>query len=171
MLSGKKRNKVLKGITILKYQQNPTLKRKLIVTGDTPLYNCDLDSYWRTGRNMDSPQWDELMLYPGRNVVLHDVRERLKPPGLKSSTSPPDVSRMNISAIESETTMLSKLTAPKKLPAGGEKSDKRTTEQESRINKAADAQAMATDIKPTVIPNSEGDNAQKQALDVNTSVG
>lgn len=71
-----KQLRMLKGITILKFQQNPVLLAKLLETGDAPFYNCDLDSFWGTGRSMDSAQWDDLMQYTGKNVlgmILEDV--------------------------------------------------------------------------------------------------
>lgn len=89
------RMRMLKGITILKFQQNPTLRDKLMETGEAPLYNCDLDNYWGTGRSMDSKQWDETMLYPGTNalgMVLDDTRQRLMPAGYGLTRPPLDLS-------------------------------------------------------------------------------
>lgn len=79
-----KQLRILTGISILKFQQNPLLMEKLISTKDIPLLNCDTDMYWGTGRALDSDQWEKSNDIPGRNVmgtILSNVRNRLMPAG------------------------------------------------------------------------------------------
>lgn len=89
-----KQLRILTGIFILKFQQNPSLMEKLINTKDTPLLNCDLDTYWGTGRLLDSDEWEKSSDIPGRNMIgtiLSNVRSRLMPaggPGTSPNVSP-----------------------------------------------------------------------------------
>lgn len=79
-----KQLRILTGILILKFEQNPMLKEKLVKTGDMPLINCDTDNYWGAGRLLDSDQWDTSNEIPGRNMIgtiLSNVRSRIRPAG------------------------------------------------------------------------------------------
>lgn len=173
-----KQLKVLKGITILKFQQNPVLKRKLIGTGDTPLYNCDLDIYWGTGRSMDSTQWDDLMQYSGRNalgIVLQDVRERLKPPGYRPTNQSLNLSKIDVSAITQELPTRPSQKSLKKTPMSKESvpsQDPRPEALEGKNTTTETPKAMAAKIIPTEIPMiTETAVLTEQPQDTNTSVG
>lgn len=79
-----KQLRILTGIFILKFEQNHTIREKLMDTGDIPLVYCDMDKYWGAGRLMDSDQWNKSNDIPGRNMVgtiLSNVRSRLRPAG------------------------------------------------------------------------------------------
>lgn len=79
-----KQLRILTGIFILKFEQNPMLKERLVKTGDMPLVNCDTDIYWGAGRLLDSDQWNKTNDIPGRNIIgtiLSNVRSRIRPAG------------------------------------------------------------------------------------------
>lgn len=168
--------KMLKGITILKFQQNPALLAKLLETGEAPFYNCDLDSYWGTGRSMDSTQWDDLMQYTGRNalgVVLEDVRNRLKPPGYGLPEPRPPI--LDLSALVKDKP--NNATGPlneEDMETGNEAAKSESIiqgAQSTPIKNPASATAkdLAAQIVPTTIPNTNVQ--QERASEVNISVG
>lgn len=171
--------RILKGITLLKFQQNPALKSKLLETSETPLYNCDQDAYWGTGRSMDSTQWDDTMLYPGTNalgMILDDVRRRLRPAGYELPRPALDLSPVtNIIPARPQTISAQPQTESQPIPMEGVVDDPKGSEdgietKKTSCNKEGEtplilgapqsakgapqsAKDMAATIAPTIIPN------------------
>lgn len=60
-----------------KFAQNPDLLAKLKDTGNSPLYECTVDTFWGTGWVLESPKWQGTDMFPGNNVLgnlLMEVR-------------------------------------------------------------------------------------------------
>lgn len=70
----------MRSICFSKFSQNPELMRKLIDTGDIPLYECTNNRWWGCGYHLDSPEWATTKS-PGLNkmgTILMEVRKSLK---------------------------------------------------------------------------------------------
>lgn len=62
------------------FSQNPDLRKKLIDTGNYPLYEATTNQFWGCGLRMNSRLWSSGM-YPGRNnmgQILMKVREKMR---------------------------------------------------------------------------------------------
>lgn len=128
---------------------------------------------------MDSPQWDDMTQYPGRNalgMVLQDVRERLKPPGHRPANTALDVSAISGFMPPSTKLITQKKgelipTEPNKDGASGVPGVQAEPNKEG-IPGVPDIQTMAAQIKPTVIPTAGGHmDTVSEAPDINASVG
>lgn len=76
-----RKEEVMRFILVGKFTQNQDLRKKLIDTGDKPLYECTSNRYWGTGWRLDAPQWlNSTSAFPGRNTLgrlLMEVRSSL----------------------------------------------------------------------------------------------
>lgn len=105
-----KQLRILTGIFILKFEQNPELKEKLVKTGNMPLIFCEEDKFWGVGRLLDSDQWDKTNDIPGRNTIgtiLSNVRSRIRPAG--EPTVGPNASPIAVAAKKIEQTLKTKI--------------------------------------------------------------
>lgn len=68
---------VMRCVLLCKFNQNKSLKKKLIDTGTSTLLCCDLGRHWCTGWRLDSASWVNSSVYPGQNhlgKMLADIR-------------------------------------------------------------------------------------------------
>lgn len=81
--------KVMKGVLLNKFQQNPKICGQLVETMEVPILNCDSDHYWGTGKGMFEKEWNKTFEYPGTNALgtcLEEVRKLLIPAGYVPTT-------------------------------------------------------------------------------------
>lgn len=70
----------MRAVVFSKFNQNEEIRRKLIDTGNIPLYECTRNRWWGSGLRLDSPEWQSGTC-PGLNklgLILSDVRSALR---------------------------------------------------------------------------------------------
>lgn len=70
----------LRSVVYSKFNQNEELRKKLLDTGDIPIYECTKNRYWGCGLRLDAPEWQS-KIYPGLNkmgAILSSVRAALR---------------------------------------------------------------------------------------------
>lgn len=70
----------MRSIIFSKFMQNDDLRKKLLATGDIPLYECTRNRWWGSGYKLDSPEWATTKC-PGLNKmgqITMEVRAALR---------------------------------------------------------------------------------------------
>lgn len=71
----------MRAIIYSKFNQNETIRRKLLSTGDKVLYKCTKNRWWGCGLRLDAKEWELDGACPGLNkmgTILMEVRTALK---------------------------------------------------------------------------------------------
>jgi ribA/ribD-fused uncharacterized protein len=75
-------NEVMMTGNIMKFQQNPHLKMKLLQTGTCHIVeSCIRDTYWASGFTLHDPRNQQIGLYRGKNIlgiILMQLREDIR---------------------------------------------------------------------------------------------
>lgn len=90
----------MRAVVFSKFRQNDDLRKKLLDTGDLPLYECTKNRWWGSGLHLDSPEW-ETGNYPGLNKLGGILAEVCR--ALKKATYQADAS------LRSPTTIIKKI--------------------------------------------------------------